>query len=413
MLAPRLNAAGRMGKANLAVELLLTEDEQKAEALAEELCALNRERQAIELSIYEQAVSRIEAMPESLKAALVLENDAWHQGVVGIVASRLAEKYSCPVLMICLDGDKGKGSCRSYGGFNLFEALEQNADLLESFGGHALAAGFTIAKENIEALRIRMNAYVRAYWGDTSPVSTLKVDAILQHPDMLTTEQVEALSILEPHGAGNPKPLFCMMGLQITSLSHVGDGRHLKLRLSKEGRQMNAIFFSATAGEMKVRLGGQIDIAFSPQINEFRGQRNVQLVLSDLRPSIFNEEIQRTLYHKYKSGAPLTREEAWLMTPTRADFVGVWRSIKQQARGIEYCDTLINLSKNVARICGQQEALARIMICLDVLEECRLIRLQKREPQLTIQINECKGKVDLEQSHIMIALRQWQVGPSN
>ena len=161
VLAPRINAAGRMGEAELAADLLLTDDPAHAELMARELCGLNRERQAVEQEIFAQAVEQIEYLPAGERSALVLSSEVWHQGVVGIVASRLSEKYSCPSFMIHLQNGVGKGSCRSYGGFNLFAALESCQDLLVDFGGHELAAGFNIREEDIPPFRQRMNRYVK------------------------------------------------------------------------------------------------------------------------------------------------------------------------------------------------------------------------------------------------------------
>ena len=171
VLAPRINAAGRMGAADKAAELLLCTDPAEAERMARELCALNRERQNVEQTIYSQAEEMIAHLPDRDRSALVLESSRWQQGVVGIVASRLSEKYSRPSFMIHLNGATGKGSCRSWGGFNLFAALESCKDLLLGFGGHELAAGFTIQEENIPAFRQRMNDYARCFRGGQAPVS--------------------------------------------------------------------------------------------------------------------------------------------------------------------------------------------------------------------------------------------------
>ena len=178
---------------------------------------------------------------------LVLADHRWHQGVVGIVASRLSERFACPVLMICLQEDgKGKGSCRSYGGVNLFCALEQCADLLEGYGGHALAAGFTIKEENVAAFRARMTELVRADTGGEKMVPTLQIDGELESAGVLTLEAVEQLDLLEPCGAGNPRPVFALMGVTVTCLSDVGGGRHLKMRATRDGKTMDMIFFSVT-----------------------------------------------------------------------------------------------------------------------------------------------------------------------
>ena len=195
VLSPRINAAGRMGAADVAADLLETSDPARAEELARRLCDLNRERQAVEQAICADAAEKIKSLRSEERSALVLSSEAWHQGVVGIVASRLSEKYSCPSFMIHLKDGTGKGSCRSYGGFNLFAALESCADLLDGFGGHELAAGFTIPEGNIDAFRIRMNRYVRAATGGELPVSSLEVDAPITCPGAVTLSEVEQLDL--------------------------------------------------------------------------------------------------------------------------------------------------------------------------------------------------------------------------
>ena len=285
VLAPRINAAGRMGEAELAADLLLTDDPARAEALARELCGLNRERQAVEQEIFAQAVEQIEFLPAGERSALVLSSEVWHQGVVGIVASRLSEKYSCPSFMIHLQNGMGKGSCRSYGGFNLFAALESCRDLLVDFGGHELAAGFNIREEDIPAFRRRINRCVCDYCNGEPPVSSLALDVVIRHPEAIVLEELDALSRLEPYGAGNDRPVFALMGARVESLQSVGQNRHLKLRLSKGGCHFDAIFFSATAEACGVSAGMRVDAAFHLQLNEFRGVSSVQLQLVDLRPA--------------------------------------------------------------------------------------------------------------------------------
>ena len=224
VLAPRINAAGRMGAADLAADLLETDDPARAEELAKALCDLNRERQAVEQAICADATEKIERLRAEDRSALVLSSEDWHQGVVGIVASRLSEKYACPSFMIHLKDGVGKGSCRSYGGFNLFSALESCADLLEGFGGHELAAGFTISEENIDAFRARMNRYVRSASGGERAVSCLDVDAPISCPGEVTLAEVEQLDQLEPYGAGNPRPVFALLGATVDVLQPVGQG---------------------------------------------------------------------------------------------------------------------------------------------------------------------------------------------
>lgn len=404
-LAPRINASGRMGCAALAGELFLTQDPVRGEELAHRLCELNRERQAIEADIYAECQAMAEAMPPEKRRALVLAGEHWHQGVVGIVASRLAEKYSCPAFMICLQDGKGKGSCRSFAGFNLFAALEHCAPLLEGFGGHALAAGFTILEENIPAFAAAMNEYVCAATGGAEMVSSLDIDGELEEPGLLTLEGVEGLELLEPYGAGNPKPVFCLSGCTITALSEVGGGRHLKLRLSTSGRTFDAIFFSATAGEAGVGTGDRVDVAFTPQINEYRGWRSVQLQLCDLRPALTRAQAERALYEKFRRGENLTRKEAQALLPSREEFVVLWRYLKGHAERGPLEATAHRLARSVSRSAGRRETVMRTMVCLEVFDERGLIRLERATDHLHIALRSVEGKVDLDESCIMRKLR--------
>ena len=209
------------------------------------------------------------------------------------MASRLTERYACPAFMICLQDGKGKGSCRSYGGFNLFQALESSSDLLEEYGGHALAAGFSILEEKIPAFRERIDQLVREDTGGEEVLSTLDIDVEVQDPYNFTVETVEQLALLEPYGNGNPKPVFSILNASITCVAGVGGGRHLKMRACKDGKSLDLIFFSVTQAQAGVQVGDRVDLAFYPQINEYRGFRTVQLHLVDLRPTQTGEAMEQ------------------------------------------------------------------------------------------------------------------------
>ena len=405
-LAPRINASGRMGCAAKAAELLLTEDAARAEELARALCELNRERQSIEADIYTECQGIAETLPPERRRALVLAGEHWHQGVVGIVASRLAEKYSCPAFMICLQDGHGKGSCRSFAGFNLFAALEHCAPLLEGFGGHELAAGFTIREENIPAFERAMNDYVRTCTGGEEMVSTLEIDSEVEDVNLLTLTEVEGLDLLEPYGAGNPKPVFSLSGCVVSAVSEVGGGRHLKLKLTAAGRSFDAIFFSATAAEAGVAAGDRVDVAFTPQINEYRGWRNVQLQVCDVRPALTRAQAERALYEKFRRGEPLTRREAEALLPSREEFVSLWRYLKGHAQPAPLEETAHRLARSVARSVGRRETVMRTLVCLEVFDERGLIRLEHTTDHLQIALRPVDGKVDLEDSRIMRELRR-------
>ena len=280
---------GAWARCTLATELFLTHDAARAVELAGTLCRLNRKRQEIEGSIYQSAVAMLP--PGGPPQAIVLADESWHQGVVGIVASRMAEEYSCPTFLICLDGDKGKASSRSYGGFNLFRSLEQLSGLLESYGGHELAAGFTIRRACIEPFREKMLQLCSSFRQSDACSTALAIDCEIP-PELLTIENIQALDELEPCGAGCPRPILCMRGLQVTELTEVGGGKHLRLRLSKGPFTWGAIFFSTNAQRAAVAQGDVVDIAFTPQINEYRSMRSVQLNLVDIRPDKAFREAQ-------------------------------------------------------------------------------------------------------------------------
>ena len=401
VLAPRINAAGRMGRAALAAELLLTDDEAEAERKAHELCELNRERQSVEQEIYARAVEQLESLPPEDKYALVLASEDWHQGVVGIVASRLSEKYSCPSFMIHLSDGIGKGSCRSYGGFNLFNALESCSELLLGFGGHELAAGFTIEEANIPAFRKRMNRYVREHTGHVPPVSSLAVDAELTRPALITLEEVERLSELEPYGAGNDRPVFCFRGALLESAQSVGQNRHLKVRLQKGHASFEGIFFSVNIDEADITAGSRVDAAFYLQINEFRGSRSVQLQLLDLRPArapSAHEAELLALRDSLLSRGPLSPRDAARLLPSREQFVRVWRVLERDAVSGVLSAPELPLLRHIAAEMSGTEPFLRTAACLDIFAERGLLTLERSGETLTLRLTSGGKKVSLEDS---------------
>ena len=397
-LAPRLNAAGRMGQAGTAVELLLTRDSARARLLARELCDLNRERQSVEADIFAQCEKMLADVPQ--KNAIVLAAPQWHQGVVGIVASRLAEQHGCPAFMICLSGGMGKGSCRSYGGINLFELLEGCEDLLEAFGGHELAAGFTVREDNVLALAQRIRAQVAAQTHRIREPE-LDVDVQLDEPEILDLQGIQLLDRLEPYGTGNPRPVFCLTGVQVLARSLVGAGRHLKLKLSKRGVTLDAIFFSA--GDILPEAGSRVDVAFYPQINEYRGNRTVQLHVVDLRPTPNRARMERELMEKYDRQESLSVEEARCLLPRRDEFAAVWRWLRQS--GAEYAPVEV-VPAQLAQLLGDRERHMCLQVCLDVMGERGLLRLNGTPDRWQVTLLSVQGKVDLEASPIMIRLRE-------
>ena len=407
VLSPRINAAGRMGAADVAADLLLCNDPVRAAELARQLCTLNRQRQCVEQQIYAQALEMIEELPEDQRSALVLSSDTWHQGVVGIVASRLSEKFSCPSFMIHLNDGVGKGSCRSWGAFNLFTALESCSDLLLGFGGHELAAGFTIAEENIPAFRERMNRCAREYRGGAAPVSCLDIDVALTQPGRVTLEEVAALDALEPYGSGNSRPVFCLQGATLERIQYVGQNRHLKLHLSKGSAQFDGIFFSAAAQPCSITAGSRVDAAFYLQINEFRGCRSVQLLLVDLRPSLCcsaKEDEALQLLQRCLAGEILSRKDAVRLRPTRQQCVGAWRCLQQllPQEGAAF-DYLPLIRRMAGGVCGAEPFL-RSALCLEIFRERQLLESCRQEEQLILRLTDAGKKVSLDESAYLMLL---------
>ncbi len=413
VLAPRINAAGRMGAADMAAELLLCQDPLQAEELARALCALNRERQCVEQTIYSQAEEMIEDLPEEERRALVLASETWHQGVVGIVASRLSEKYSRPSFMIHLNGAVGKGSCRSWGGFNLFAALESCSDLLLGFGGHELAAGFTIEEKNIPAFRARMNQYAAEYWVGKAPESALEIDMELRQPSRVTLQEVEALGALEPYGSGNARPLFCLMGATLLRTQNVGQNRHLKLRLGKGSVQFDGIFFSTTASACGCAEGDRVDAAFYLQVNEFRGSRTVQLQMVDIRPSLSassREQECLTLVEQCTEGGEVSAKNARRMLPTREQYVAAWRLLEHMVPPEGLHTAYLPLLRSLSAVLGKTDAFLRGAFCLAVFRERGLLDVTAGGDEVTLHLAGREKKVRLEDSAYIQRLTDAETG---
>ncbi len=401
MLAPRINAAGRMGQIELAVELFLTNDPVRAAEVAKQLCDLNRQRQSVESEIYDQAVSMLPAgqPPE----AIVLADESWHQGVVGIVASRIAEEYACPAFLICLDGEHGKASSRSHGGFNLFASLTQLSGLLESYGGHELAAGFTITRSNIPEFRRQVCQLAAAFYSDDTPRTSLDIDCSIP-AELLTIPNIESLSVLEPCGNCCPKPLLMMKNLTIERITMVGGGRHMRLRLRSGRFGLNAIYFSATPAAVSIQVGDLVDIAFTPQINEFRGERSVQMNVQDIRPSCSAPCCPETSgYHALTTGR-LTREIAENLLPERSTLAMVWRYLAASPADIE--ESPICLCRKIVRWTGRPLSLGQMMTCLDIFRDVELLEVQRVHKNLRIHLTPGNTKADLNNSQTMQRLLQ-------
>ena len=280
IIAPKINAAGRIGDTKAAVDLILSKSMAKAQKYAEQLCALNRQRQVLEGDMFRQAVEMIEKQPEN-PGPIILSSEQWHQGIAGIVASRLAEKYHRPAVVICVKDGVGRGSCRSFGSFDLFKAIEAASMYLENYGGHTSAAGITVDSRNIDNFKEKFTDYYMEHSGGEE-ITVYNIDFEVIKPGLLTLENLEALRELEPYGNGNPIPMLCIIGARVMNVMSLSGGKHTKIKIAKNGEIFESICFGRSPEELQVSCGSTADIAFQPQINEYRGKKSVQLLLTDI-----------------------------------------------------------------------------------------------------------------------------------
>ncbi|MCL2842837.1 MAG: single-stranded-DNA-specific exonuclease RecJ [Oscillospiraceae bacterium] len=399
-LAPRLNAAGRMEKAELAFSLLIAQDETESVHLAAELCSLNQQRQAIEREIIAEAFDMLK-QNNYTGGPIILASETWHKGVLGIVAARLMEQYCEPVIMLQIENGLVKGSCRSVEGFSLFDALTECQSLLETFGGHQQAAGLTVRTEQLAAFEAAFGAYYAAH-PPRSEARTLQADLTVTIPDLITLEQVKSLEHLEPCGKGNPSPLLVIEDAVLQKVVPIGGGKHVKLQIGKWGKVYDGVLFGTEAVSLGVDAGDTVDIVFIPQLNHFRGKTTVQLLIRDIACTNRRQTgYARRLCQDLSEGKSPAAHTAARLTPTREDFVRLWRRLCQEKAELkgqlhQVLDTLVQ---------GRGVSPAKAYLCLQVLDELGLAEVSEQAETLRIQVAQGAEKVDLNASRVLQALQ--------
>lgn len=408
ILAPRINAAGRLGHADMAAELFLTDDPRRAQTLAMALCEQNKQRQATENQILEQALQKLRREYDPLEdQVIVLAGEEWHHGVIGIVSSRICDRYACPTVLIALEDGIGKGSGRSVKGFNLYEALCASAPLLERFGGHELAAGLTIREENIQQFRENMEAWAREHVNPRELMPILHIDCPIA-PEFISTEATRGLDVLEPFGMGNPQPVFSMCDLLVEEITPISSDRHVRLTLSKDGQTYTAMLFGTGQGGCGFAQGNYVDAAFCLEINEYRGRCSVQLVIRDIQLStceVMADQKILNLYNRFMSDGALTAREARVLLPERRDLVAVWRHILSRSEDGWLSVPDGALSRRVSWESRREINIGKLLVCLDVFSESRLLSYHFREGQLNIVLKHIEGKADISKSVVLKTLQ--------
>ncbi len=390
-IAPRINAAGRMGDPHKAAALLLSEDAQEADALASEICELNSERQATEAVILKELSSALDTDPTlPAQRVLVVWGEDWHPGVLGIIAARLLERYGKPCVVLSVSGGIARGSGRSIAGFSLYEALHACEACLLGYGGHEQAAGLTVEAARLPELRERLNAYA-AEVAPQMPVEELRLDCRLR-PGQITPDILSALSVLEPVGAGNPRPLFGLSRMVLERVEPVGGGKHLRLTLTRDGARVTAMKFSATPEMFPYIAGDTLDVAVVLERHEYQGKISVSIIVRDIRPTTPAQEDVLQALAMY--GAVLRRElteSDTVLCPPRECMALVYRFLKKHAFSGPREALLLRLST-------QEFSCVQLLLACRILWEAGLIEWRDEGDTVYAAVRETVGKTDLLQT---------------
>lgn len=398
-LVPRINATGRMGAPERAVRLLISGYEEEAEVLSEEICADNEERRRVEAEIAEAAFADIEAKGYMKDRVVVVDGENWHHGVIGIVASRVTERCGKPCMIISRGETEAKGSGRSIEGFSLFEAICACGDLLIKFGGHPMAAGITLKPENIEAFRKRINQYAAEHFPQM-PTQTVTLDCKL-NPAALSVSMAQSLTQLEPFGNGNPQPVFGLFNMELSNVTPVGGGGHLRLTLEKNGAVITAMRFNTKPEELPYHIGDKIDLAVQLEAREFRGQPSLTVIVRDMKFAEFNTEkniASLASFEKWQRGEVLSAEDKNRLYPDRACLAAIYRALRT-VNGKE-TDQVRFVSQF-----GKDMTLGLFKTALLVFEERGLVHSEIADDTFTATLIETSGKTDITRSPVLLALQ--------
>lgn len=364
-IVPRINAAGRMGSAKRALELLLSDNMLEALKIANEVDAQNSDRQSVERQIFEEAVLQVESYGYKYNRVIVVSGENWNLGVVGIVASRLTERYGKPTFVIGIDGNEAHGSGRSIEGFSLYDAMLGCADTLTKFGGHTLAGGISLTADKIDEFRNRINDYASEL---DCVVPKLHLDCRI-NPSGMSVELADAVKLLEPFGNGNPAPVFGIFEAVLKNITPIGSGKHLRLLFTKGNNTFQALLFGVTPAQFCFKEGDTLDLAVALESNLYKGNYSLSVQIKALRLSGIDEEYairEINLYHSYKSGK--TTQKSSLL-PTRAEVGEIYKQIIGSPVLRDRIGYLALKNKEIGY--------AKTEIAIDVLTELGLISEEK------------------------------------
>ena len=399
-LVPRINAVGRLGASGRSVELLLTNDEEEAGEFAAAMSYDNAERQQIERDILEKIDARVTRDPRLvMDKVLVLDGENWHQGVVGIVASRIREIYGKPTIIISRDGENAKASGRSVEGFALCDAVAACGDLLTHYGGHPMAAGLSLPSANIDVFRKRINDYADRQ--STMPFDTLHIDCKL-NPAAISLDLVGELNVMKPYGAGNPTPVFGFFNMVLTNIIPLSNNKHLRLVLSRGSVSMSAMLFFTSTEDFPYEKGEVLDIAATLEINEYNDRSSVSVIVKDVKAH--DEDAEQILssgriFETFCRGGRLRREELQSILPDREDFALLYRYLRDRGGYNRRTETLVGRLQN-------RLSYGKIRVALEAMNELGLIQIQEGLKTNRITLRRVSRKVDLSSASIIKKLKE-------
>ena len=400
-LVPRINAGGRLGSSEKSVNLLLTEDEDEAVTIADKLGMDNRERQSIEKEILASIDEEVRRTPNIVNdKILVFAGRGWHEGVVGIAASRIKDIYDKPTIIIGIDDDGvARGSGRSVEGFSLCDAVFACSEHLTHYGGHPMAVGISLEKEKINDFRKAINAYCKDI---KMPYNILHIDCKL-NPNQLDLSILDCLSYIEPCGASNPSPIFGLYNMTIIATKEIGNGKHMRITLSRGQGQVPvyAVYFNHNFQSCSYRNGDIVDVAVSLDRNIYNGQENLSVIIKDIKYSQSNNEElidSERIFDKFAKRYKLTKNEVMSILPTRNDFAYVYRFLKQN-KGFIYGEYALVNALNY------KISMGKLIVILYSMKELGLINWQQGLYQSIVEMKE-SGKVNLEDSVFIKKLKE-------
>lgn len=397
-VVPRINAVGRLGLSTKSVELLLTEDEDTANALASELSEDNATRQQIERDILNQIEEMITKDPAiTMQSIIIIDGENWHQGVIGIVAARVKSAFGKPCIIISREGDKARGSGRSVAGFSLSDAIYYCSDLLSHFGGHPMAVGFSLDSIDVDVFKEAMYDYADSF--EDMPLPELNLDCKL-NPSLLDLSLLESISALEPFGAGNPSPLFGLYNMRIDDIKELSGGKHRKLTISRDKSVVTAMCFNTDVTGFSYSVGDVVDLAIALDKNFYAGNTYLSVIVRDIKLSSVDNEAQLISlrnFERFCTGRSIRTEDARAILPDRNDFSLLYRFLRDN-NGYDGSVDMLSVKLSLP--------LGKLRVVLIAMCELGLLEIREGMTKAHISLCQVTGKVDLDTAPIIIELKE-------